>query len=172
VDPEAIRRIYAAQLERILAEDPRKRVLPGVEALLEYTSGRKGWRNMLLTSNFKVGAEIKLRALGLWEYFADETEGVFGDFRGEKWDAAAETLAAISARDETALSPEEVFIRGDGLYDISCARRLGCGHIAVATGWTPRETLEAEDPEFLLDDLSDTGWIIDILERAAKKAVR
>jgi phosphoglycolate phosphatase-like HAD superfamily hydrolase len=170
-DPEAIRRVYAAKLMRILEEDEDKTALPGAEALLSYVRGRKGWRNLLLTSNFRIGAEIKLRSLDLWKYFTGEIKGGFGDTRGEKWDAAAEALRALEAREGRAFPPEELFIIGDGVYDLRCARRLGCGHIAVATGWTPKSLLEAEGSGQVFDDLSDTERIAELLERAARGGV-
>jgi hypothetical protein len=36
--------------------------------------------------------------------------------------------------------------------------------VAVATGWTDRETLEASEPDLLLPDLSDPSGIFALLD--------
>jgi phosphoglycolate phosphatase-like HAD superfamily hydrolase len=39
--------------------------------------------------------------------------------------------------------------------DIRCARAIGAGVVAVATGWHTAEELAAAKPDLLLSDLSD-----------------
>ncbi|MDR3295558.1 MAG: haloacid dehalogenase-like hydrolase [Clostridiales Family XIII bacterium] len=161
-----VKSTYAANLESILAKNTNKRILPGVTALLDYARGN-GWTNLLLTTNLRAGAETKLRAVGLWAYFSDSfsesfNEG-FGDGPGEKWDAAARAVRLLETRENKVFPLSEIFLVGDGVYDIRCAKRMGIRHIAVATGWTPKEALAAENPDFLLDDLSDTARVAGIL---------
>lgn len=44
---------------------------------------------------------------------------------------------------------------GDTIYDIKAAKEAGVHSVGVCTGYHIRERLESEDPEFLLDVLSD-----------------
>jgi hypothetical protein len=60
-------------------------VLPGVRELLAYIDGSENVFSALLTSNLRLGAETKLRSVGLEQFFHT---GGFGDDYGEKWDAA------------------------------------------------------------------------------------
>ena len=58
----------------------------------------------------------------------------------------------------------EICVVGDSLYDARCAKRLGCRHIAVATGWTSIAALEAEGADYVFGDLADTPRVIAALE--------
>jgi phosphoglycolate phosphatase-like HAD superfamily hydrolase len=158
-DPSALEAAYIAALARILAEDVRKRVMPGVVALLDYARGA-GFTNLLLTTNLRAGAEAKLRSVGLCSYFDDSLCGGFGDAPGEKWDAALKAVRAAEARFGGPIHPKDIVVIGDGVYDIRSAKRIGARHIAVATGFTSAEILAAEDPEYLFDDLADTPRVI------------
>ncbi|MDR2771607.1 MAG: haloacid dehalogenase-like hydrolase [Clostridiales Family XIII bacterium] len=166
-DINAFAPAYVSNLERILAENGDKRVLPGVVALLEYVRGRAGWESLLLTSNLRAGAEAKLRSVGLWSYFADSPCGGFGDAPGEKWDAAPAAIAELAARSGRSPAPRDCILIGDGVYDIRCAKRIGARHIAVATGWTPAEILAAESPEYLFADLADTARVVAAMNGAS-----
>jgi phosphoglycolate phosphatase-like HAD superfamily hydrolase len=59
------------------------------------------------------------------------------------------------------VEPHEVVVIGDTPHDIDCARTQGCRCIAVATGTYSREALAEHDPDLLVDDLTDTGAIVD-----------
>ncbi|MDR1572431.1 MAG: haloacid dehalogenase-like hydrolase [Clostridiales Family XIII bacterium] len=156
-DMDAFKAAYAENLEAILRADTAKRVLPGVVALLKRAREREDGAGLLLTSNFRVGAEAKLRSVGLWEYFSDAGAlGGFGDFQGEKWDAARAALREAERLAGRGFRPDETVIVGDSAYDARCARLLGWRNVAVATGWTSKAALAAERPDFLFDDLSDT----------------
>ncbi|MDR1245781.1 MAG: HAD family hydrolase [Clostridiales Family XIII bacterium] len=158
-DPAALETAYIANLARILDRNEHKRVMPGVVDLLEYARGA-GLANLLLTSNLRAGAETKLRSVGLWAYFDESFCGGFGDAPGEKWDAAAAVISAAETRFGRPFRPSDVVVIGDSVYDIRSAKRIGARHIAVATGWTSAETLSAETPEYLFDDLADTPRVI------------
>jgi phosphoglycolate phosphatase-like HAD superfamily hydrolase len=152
---------YIENLILILDADESKRVLPGVAALLNRTA-EQGVVHSLLTSNLRVGAETKLASVDLLTrpdgtpYF---TGGGFGDDPDEKWDAALRALNSPEIRAELGgnacgIRPEQVAVIGDSVYDIETAQHCGFLSIAVATGWMPKETLAAADPDVLLDDLT------------------
>ncbi len=162
-DYNEIQKVYARKLSEILVVNPDKRVLPGVVKLLEQIEEHTHLYNGILTSNFKLGAQTKLKAVDLLDYFA---VGGYGDDFGEKWDAALLGLNEAEAHYGVTFKPENVYIIGDSQYDISCARRLGMKSIGVATGWTDFETLAESQPDYLFHDLSDYDKIIKLFEES------
>ncbi|MDR3072561.1 MAG: HAD family hydrolase [Clostridiales Family XIII bacterium] len=154
--------LFAKHLEEILSENAQKHILPGVIELLKWASD-SGHTNALLTSNLRVGAERKLTAVDLYNdangcpIFVG---GGFGDTHAEKWQAAEVAREEISETLEKAFEPSDVMVIGDGVYDIETARRCGYFSVAVATGWTPYESLEAENPNLLFHNLQDTERVV------------
>lgn len=147
-----IRSTYVAFLEEILAASTTKKVLPGIQQLLDYTHNSKNGYHGLLTSNLRAGAEAKLRSVGLDNYF---DVGGFGDDLGEKWDAARKGIAEAESHYQRRFPKEQTYLIGDSAYDIQCAKELGIHSIGVATGWMDKETLSSYEPDYLYDDLSD-----------------
>lgn len=164
-DITEILQVYIQNLTVILEKNPDKRVLPGIVRLLDYIEECPNLFNGILTSNFKLGAHTKLRAVDLLNYFK---VGGYGDIKGEKWDAALVGLASADAHYGMAFKRENTLIIGDSSYDISCARRLGMKSIAVATGWTDYKTLADSDPDYLFHDLSDFDSVVSILTEETK----
>ncbi len=54
-------------------------------------------------------------------------------------------------------------IIGDTEHDIGCGRTASALSVAVCTGRYGRKELEPFEPDFLLDDLTDTEGVIGIL---------
>jgi len=104
----------------------------------------------LLTGNFRLGAEIKLRHFNLWEIFE---VGAFADDHEEGDQIAAiarERGGRILKRN---LSGEEVLVVGDTPLDIRCARAIGAKALAVATGGYALEELKLHTPDWAAENL-------------------
>lgn len=160
--PEAIR-LYLKYFEMSLVERrARVETLPGVRALLDRLAGRDEVRTGLLTGNVETGARLKLRPVGLVDYF-DFAISCFGSDDADRYRLPA--LALQRAR--RALGREvpggRLVIVGDSEHDVLCGRSVGARAVAVCTGWTPVETLRALAPHALLEDLSDTGRALEAL---------
>ncbi len=151
--PENLERFfqhYAFWLDHILAQS-KTEMCPGV---LEILRGLKAVPNPpvvgLLTGNIRLGAEIKLRHFGLWDWF--ET-GAFADDHEER-----DCIAAI-ARDrgsrilQTELRPDQVLVVGDTPLDIRCARAIRAKVLAVATGGAKLPVLLEHKPDWAVADL-------------------
>ena len=136
---------------------PRRRVLPGVPALLDALAGRPGVTVGLLTGNIEAGARVKLRAMGLEGYFAGGGFASDHADRAEIARLAREKLAAATGVD---FPRERVTVVGDTELDVACARANGYRAVAVHSGWVPRERLEQAAPDALFDDLTDTGAVL------------
>ena len=105
----------------------------------------------LLTGNIQLGAEIKLRRFGLWDYFE------FGGFADDDEDrnqiaaAAFQRAQRLLGKD---LQPAEVVVVGDTPWDVRCGRFIGAKVLAVATGGAKLEELQALAPDWAVPDLT------------------
>ncbi len=156
---EEVKKEYIGILSMILGSNPNKRVLPGVRELLGHIDASGSSFNALLTSNLRSGAETKLKSVGLERYFP---VGGFGDDFGEKWDAAEKGIREAETQYRVKFEKEHIYIIGDSIYDIECAKRIGAVSIGVATGFAEYELLKSREPDYLYEDLSDWKSIIRI----------
>ena len=105
----------------------------------------------LLTGNIQLGAEIKLRAFGLWDFF------VMGGFANDHEDrnhiavAALERGRRVLAKD---LQPQEIIVIGDTPFDVKCGKFIGAKTLAVATGGTKLEELKPCGADWTVPDLT------------------
>lgn len=104
----------------------------------------------LLTGNIRLGAEIKLRHFQLWEEFQI---GGFADDHVERNHIAAVARARGSRMLKAKLSGEEILVIGDTPLDIECARAIDAKVLAVATGGSTLEQLQAHQPDWAVEDL-------------------
>lgn len=159
-DAPKVKAAYASTLKEILQKDETRKILPGVQKLLSEVEKSGNTISALLTSNYQIGAELKLASVGLDSFFAF---GGFGDGDGEKWDAAERCISEMEAALDTVFPKTQIFLVGDGVYDIETAKRLGIRSVAVGTGWTPSERLKEQHPDFYFDDLSGTAAVLRVL---------
>ena len=140
--------IAAAQdLYQTGVPDLRDKVCPGVEPLLNYLRGR-GTVLALVTGNLTRIGWRKLERAGLDHYFHF---GAFGEMAPTRGGLAR--LAIERARRE-GMADGRISLIGDAVQDVIAARENGVRSIAVRTGITPAEDLEASTPDLLLDDLT------------------
>jgi phosphoglycolate phosphatase len=104
----------------------------------------------LLTGNIRLGAELKLRAHGLWDRFE---VGAFADDHQDRGQIAAAAKRRAERRLGRPVSGEEVVVVGDTALDVACARAIGARCLAVATGGVPEPELARHEPDWLVPDL-------------------
>jgi phosphoglycolate phosphatase-like HAD superfamily hydrolase len=149
---------YCAWLAReIRRDDPAKRVLPGVAALLDALAARDDRILALLTGNFQPSARLKLEYFDLWRYFAC---GAFGDDAPDRNGLVPVAVERVVARGYPRVSPERVVVVGDTPRDVECAVTAGARAIAVATGVVTTGELRAAGADVVFEDLSDTAAVI------------
>jgi phosphoglycolate phosphatase len=154
---DRVKQEYIGILDSILSQNPNKRILPGIRELLEHIHRSENSFNALLTSNLRIGAETKLKSVGLDQYFQ---VGGFGDDFGEKWDAAVKGIQEAEDHYNVKFEKENIYIIGDSIYDIECAKNIEVVSIGVATGWADYEMLKSKGPDYLYVDLSDWQKLI------------
>lgn len=127
-----------------------------VSALAQVGSAYLG----LLTGNIEPGAWAKLAPFAINHYFP---VGAFGSDSADRLMLPA--VAGRRAKDHFGLefTPQEVVIIGDSVNDVLCARGFGAAVIAVATGRTSWQEIEAVEPDFLFRSLSDTKTLIEAI---------
>lgn len=129
------------------------RAYPGTHQLLETLAGTDGVAQSLLTGNLEVNAAVKVGAVGL-ERWLDFELGAYGsDPHERRSDLVA--IARERAEAKLGLTVEPVLV-GDTPLDVLAAREAGARAVAVATGFSSYEELEAAGPDAVLRDLSDT----------------
>jgi phosphoglycolate phosphatase len=127
--------------------DLRDKVCPGVIPLLDHMRAR-GITLALVTGNLTRIGWRKLERAGLHHYFRF---GAFGEMAPTRGGLAR--LAIEQARREGMIDGN-ISLIGDAPQDVFAARENGIRAIAVRTGITPPEDLEASAPDLLLDDLT------------------
>jgi phosphoglycolate phosphatase len=159
-----IRTRFMIEMERVAATAtaarPLFRSLSGAREILERVGSHPRYRSSLLTGNLEPAAHLKLRLVGLSEFF-QTLRGAFGDDSHDRRDLPAIAAARINAQLKLSLRPAQFIIIGDTPNDIACARHFGARSVAVCTGrFDDHAALAAHDPDALLPDLSDPELVL------------
>jgi phosphoglycolate phosphatase len=128
------------------------RVLPNVVELLEHLSVREDVSLGLLTGNMKRASDAKLRYFKLQQYFS---YGGFGDHHTSRNDVASVAMQAAIDSLQDDFREENVWVLGDTVNDVTCARSIGAKVVAVETGGGTREDLESASPDLIYKTLPD-----------------
>lgn len=149
---------YLTALEHHLAS-ARVETLPGVNELLGTLHRRDDIYVGILTGNFRSAARLKLGAIG--HALLVERAGGFGEDGVRRQELAAVARERLFA---AGVHPSaRIVVVGDTEHDVSCGKHIGAHTVAVATGWTARETLHAAGPDLFLEDLSEYGAVLEML---------
>ena len=162
-----LRACYMTELERVVAAasggEALFQLLPGVREILQRVDAHPRYLSALLTGNLEPAAQLKLRLVGLAEFF--RLPGAFGDDSHDRRDLPALAAARINRQLRLALRPAQFIVIGDTPNDIACARHFGARAVAVATGrLNNAETLRPHSPDVILPNLADTEQVIRTLD--------
>lgn len=160
--PEVLRRLeegLGALEARIAAEGE---VLPGVVEVLQRCAAASDVVSSVLTGNLAGNALVKLRAFGL-DRWLDLRVGAYGSDHHDREELVPIALRKAAEVHGRPFPPSETWVIGDTPRDLACARAGGARCALVATGRFDRATLEAEGPDVVLDDLSDTDAVLGVL---------
>ncbi len=132
---------------------------PGGLELVTALSQRSDVGIGIVTGNVSSTAPIKLRAAGFDPGMFPV--GAYGHEAMERDHLPELALARAAAHYGYPFTPQEVIIVGDTLADIACARALGAVAVAVATGFERVEDLQAAEPDYFLNDLTEFGRVLE-----------
>lgn len=148
---------YCRMLKDIVKGDCSIRTVPNIPYILEIIK-EKGGFNILGTGNIENGARLKLLPADLNKHF---DTGGFGDREPERWKIIKNGIERAESFYSLNFEKEDIYVIGDTPRDIECARTVGVKSIAVATGYYSRDELEKYDADFLFEDLSSTGSVLE-----------
>jgi phosphoglycolate phosphatase len=151
--PRLLEELAAALARRQELIRVEGRAYPGTHEVLEALARTDGVAQSLLTGNLEVNAAVKVGAVGL-ERWLDFELGAYGSDPHEQ---RSDLVAIARERAEARLGqPVEPVLVGDTPLDVLAAQEAGARAVAVATGFSSYEELEAANPDAVLRDLSDT----------------
>ena len=104
----------------------------------------------LITGELHIGAEFKLRKIGVWEYFKAGGYGEDGLMRFDIAKAAVKKMTELLG-----YSPDDIWIIGDTILDIETARHIGAKVISITTGANTKGELASYSPDYVIDKFSD-----------------
>ena len=137
------------------------RLCAGVRELLDALAGDSRFVPSLLTGNVERLAEAKLRVSGIWEYFRGR--GAFGSDAEDRNHLPAIAAERIGKHLGITPPPDRFVVVGDTPRDIACARHFGARVLAVASGFHTAAQLSQHQPDALLEDLSNTEAVVNML---------
>ena len=135
-------------------------VLPNVVELLEYLSRREDVSLGLLTGNMKRASDAKMDYFKLNHHFA---YGGFGDAHPHRNDVARIAKEAAANHLGDRFIEGNVWVIGDTVNDITCARSIGAKVVAVETGGGSRAELVASDPDLIYQTLPEPSSFLERL---------
>lgn len=152
------------EMQKYIAEHENVyEILPGVKEILRATADNPKFVNALLTGNIGSGAEIKMRYIGVWDYFKN-SPNAFGEISHERRDLAIKAGELFNERYKFDFKPAQFIVIGDTPQDISAAKHFGAKVVCVETGrGIEREDLVSNNPDALIEDLSDTKKVLELL---------
>lgn len=136
-------------------------ILPGVLDVLDQLNRHPNVALGLLTGNAERAAEIKLDHFGLREYFLF---GGYGDDYSDRNDVASSAVIVAKDSLKGKFDGSKVWVIGDTVNDIRCARSVDAKVLAVETGGDTRKVLSEALPDLLMSDLTDVSRWINSLE--------
>jgi phosphoglycolate phosphatase len=156
-----------AEAERLLAlaEDELRRrgdVIGGVIEALARLADIAGVRQTLVTGNLVGNAAVKLAAFDLTVYF-DVEVGAYGTDHADRKALVPIALERVERLRGEYYRPDEVWVIGDTPGDFACARAAGVRCLLVATGQIPMSELLSLDADAVLEDLTNTEQVVEIL---------
>lgn len=125
---------------------------PGVSALLAALATDPRVTLGLLTGNIEPNARLKLAPLDANHYFPF---GAFGSDHENRHRLPEVAVARAREAVGVSFAGKEIVIVGDSIHDVLCGQHLGVRAVAVATGRTTAEALQAVAPDALLLSFAD-----------------
>jgi phosphoglycolate phosphatase len=151
---------FGLELEKEINRNTPPDLHPGIFDLVTALNQNPSAYLGLVTGNVAAGARSKLRATGLDQYFP---VGAYGDDARERNFLPQIAIKRAEQYYQERIGRNNIWIIGDSIQDIICARVNQLRNLIVCTGWTSRPELELEKPEVIMDNLANTEKVLEIL---------
>ena len=136
----------------------RARVLPGAREALAALATEPSVHQGVLTGNLRAVARIKLVALGL-EQFLDLETSSYGDDHADRAELVSIARERAAQRLDMQFGPDDTVLIGDTPRDVAAGLTAGAQVIAVASGKSSVEELQAAGASKVLSALTDTAHL-------------
>jgi phosphoglycolate phosphatase len=156
---EALEREMGVAVDQLRREGS---ILPGVRPLLERLHRKPGVLQTVLTGNVEANARLKVSAFGLDE-FLDLEVGAYGSDDEDRTMFVPLALWKLQSLRGVEIRPWRVWVVGDTVRDLACARAGGARCLLVATGTFGYEELLRLGADAVLPDLSDVDAAVRLL---------
>ena len=143
---------YVPLLRAAIAQTTDFRTMPSIFDVLDYLSAQPGVHLGIATGNVREGAKAKLDYINLWERFPI---GGFGDDAADRPGLVQHAIDRGRAHTGLELHTSQIVIVGDTVLDVTAAQACNARVVAVATGFTDRDTLDASRPDATFDTLAE-----------------
>lgn len=127
-------------------------ILPGALELVHRTRGNPDNIVGVVTGNNIQTAPIKLQGAGFDPAWF--VVGAYGNESADRHDLPRLALQRANQLLDAPIPPERVVVIGDTVMDVTSAQAMGAVSVAVLTGFEEPAALEAAQPDYLLDDLT------------------
>ncbi|GGU47110.1 HAD family hydrolase [Lentzea flava] len=148
---DALAHSYDAGREEFAA---RGRVLPGAREALAALAADPAIHQGVLTGNLRAVAHIKLAAFGL-DRFLDLEASAYGDDHADRPELVTIARERASQRIGAPVDTNHTVLIGDTPRDVAAGLTAGVRVIAVATGRSSVDELQAAGADKVLPDLTD-----------------
>lgn len=165
---ETVRRILEGIEERLAAAAAAGELAagghacPGVSDVLAELSKDDRVLSTLVTGNIVANARLKVAAWGLDPWF-DMDVGAYGSDNADRNELVPLALGRLYDSYGVRLAPSDAWVIGDTPRDLECARSAGARCLLVGTGRYTATELAALGADAVLEDLSDTAGVVEIL---------
>lgn len=139
------------------ATPDRVQALPGIRAIIAALAASDEVVLALLTGNNEPGARLKLGGAGLNGYFPFGAFGSDSADRTQLPPIAVERARTLAGRE---FRGTDVVIIGDSIWDVRCGVPWGATTVAIASGRTPAELLQAENPGHFFNSAEDLDGLM------------
>lgn len=160
--PEEAYKLWADELAKECVESCGT-IGVGMRELVESLSGRQDIKLGLLTGNSYWRSEVKLKSVGLDDFFRERTGKLVGAFGNEA--RTREGLLSF-AQDRLVYDHDKMIIIDDSLIGAQMAKKHDVPIVLVATGSATAEELHEYSP-YVFSDLGEERWkqVLEIVER-------
>lgn len=133
--------------------------LPGAAAALAALARRPDVVQSVLTGNIESVAVSKVTAFGLADHL-DFTIGAYGMDHADRHQLVRLAQRRAAAVHGQPFARHSTVLIGDTPNDVAAGHLGGARVVAVATGFSGRDVLEAAGADVVLDDLTDTSAVL------------
>ncbi|MGP0031990.1 MAG: HAD family hydrolase [Acidimicrobiales bacterium] len=135
---------------------------PGAATILGELATRPSVLSTLVTGNVYPNAVVKVAAFGL-DKWLDLSVGAYGSDNHDRTLLVPRAMSRVAEQTGWRTDPNQVWVIGDTPRDLECARAAGVRCLLVGTGRYTADSLEGIGANAVLDDMSDTTAVVNLL---------